>query len=82
MNYYYFNVICFDVRHHYEDRAGIRIEAESLEEAIVRAQKVSRKCEAKYPYKVVLEINLEQTIPAAVIEAEEDHSVSGLLEEV
>lgn len=82
MNYYYFNVICFDARHHYEDRTGLRIEADSLEEAKVRAQKKARKFEEEYPYKVVIEIKLEQTIPAAVIAAEDEHSVSGLLEEV
>lgn len=80
--YYYFNAIYYDVRHQYEDKMTIRVEADTLDEANVRAQKAAHKFEIEYPYKRFRSLDLEQTIPAAVIAAEEDHSVSGLLEEV
>lgn len=65
MNYYYFDALYFDARHQYEDRQGIRVEAETLEEATMRAQKKAHKFERKYPYKVLIEINLEMTLTAA-----------------
>ena len=82
MKYYYFNAIYYDVRHQYEDKMTIRVEADTLEEATVRAQKKAHTFECDYPYKHFRSLDLEQTIPAAVIAAEEEHSLSGLLEEV
>ena len=82
MFYFYFIAHYYDVRHRYEDKMAIRVEADTLDEANVRAQKAALKVEIEYPYKRFRSLDLEQTIPAAVIAAEDEHSFSGLLEEV
>lgn len=63
MFYFYFIAHYYDVRHRYEDKMAIRVEADTLDEANVRAQIAALKVEIEYPYKRFRSLDLEQTIP-------------------
>ena len=83
MFYYFFFIAHFyDERHQTEEDLPIKVKAEYIVSAFKEACEKYRSFGIKYPYKRFRSLDLEQTIPAAVIEAEDDHSVSGLLEEV
>ena len=83
MIYYFFFIAHFyDERHQTDDDLPIKIKAEFLDEALKEAREKCRSFGIEYPYKRFRSLDLEQTIPAAVIAAEDDHSLSGLLEEV
>ena len=66
--YYFYEALFFDARHQYEDRAGVKVKAESTEEADKKAHEEIKKLEAEYPYKVFISLKLEQAIPDRIVE--------------
>ena len=82
MNYYFYIAHYYDEKHDCPDQYPIKVKADTAEDAAEKAYAELRKFKAEYPYKVFQNIELEHIISAAVLAAEDDHSVSGLLEEV
>lgn len=67
MNYYYFSALYFDARHQHDDEVPICKVSESLEDATERARKEALEFENRYPYKILIKLKLEMTIPAATV---------------